>query len=314
MNETTVQPAAPVDAVDDSPSPAWPPAPGRITRWTPQIAHVLAPNANAWTYEGTNTWVLSAGGRSLIVDPGDQDPEHLRLVAEAARADGARPLAIVLSHHHGDHRSGSAELASVLEVPVWAMADGNLAAGQTIDLGGTPITVIHTPGHSDDSICLWAPDLDVVLTGDTVLGGHSAGVMGGIGELLESLQKLHDLRPGGPILALPGHGGPFKDLPAVTALIADVRRRRIAQVRELVNAGVRELADISAAVYPSLTGEKADFGISTIVSTVEFLVEDQPPAGADPDGTSASIVDQQAREHLAQQTRSFRRMVERRSR
>ena len=48
---------------------------------------------------------------------------------------------------------------------------GDLADGQVLEVAGTHLHVLHTPGHTPGSVCLHAPDLGVVLTGDTLFAG-----------------------------------------------------------------------------------------------------------------------------------------------
>jgi glyoxylase-like metal-dependent hydrolase (beta-lactamase superfamily II) len=53
-------------------------------------------------------------------------------------------------------------------IPAVAPTRG-LADGESIDLGDRTVTVLHTPGHSPDSLCLWDPETRTLLSGDTVL-------------------------------------------------------------------------------------------------------------------------------------------------
>jgi glyoxylase-like metal-dependent hydrolase (beta-lactamase superfamily II) len=48
---------------------------------------------------------------------------------------------------------------------------GELADGQTISVAGTDLHVLHTPGHAPGAVCLYAPDLGMVFTGDTLFNG-----------------------------------------------------------------------------------------------------------------------------------------------
>ena len=70
---------------------------------TPLASVLLAPNPSPMTLEGTNTWVLRAPGEEgcVVVDPGDDHPEHLELAA------GHGPVTLVLlTHRHHDHAAG----------------------------------------------------------------------------------------------------------------------------------------------------------------------------------------------------------------
>src|SRR5204863_8198647 len=70
------------------------------------VFRVLAPNPGPFTLEGTNTWVVGRGP-AAVIDPGPDEPGHVRAVARAAGAVGA----ILVTHGHPEHGPGAAQLA-----------------------------------------------------------------------------------------------------------------------------------------------------------------------------------------------------------
>jgi hydroxyacylglutathione hydrolase len=84
---------------------------------------------------------------------------------------------IINTHGHSDHTAGNSELRSTFNAPIVAYrssrinAEVKVDAGDIIYLGTTPIKVIHTPGHTPDSICLLV-DNKKLLTGDTLFVGE----------------------------------------------------------------------------------------------------------------------------------------------
>ncbi len=95
-----------------------------------------------------------------------------------------------------------------------------------ITAGGLDIGVLHTPGHTDDSVSLRVGDQ--VLTGDTILG-RGTTVLHDLGDYLRSLRKLIEL-PAGTV-GLPGHGPELLDLPATAREYLAHREQRLDQVR-----------------------------------------------------------------------------------
>src|SRR5699024_6555074 len=136
---------------------------------------VVENNPSSMTLEGTNTWLLAAPAAAgfVVVDPGYDDREHLAVVEQAGPVE-----LILLTHHHPDHVDGAPWLAPRTGAPVRAFdvalcRDGApLRDGDTVTAAGLDIRVVHTPGHTADSVSLRvdAADGPVVLTGDTVLG------------------------------------------------------------------------------------------------------------------------------------------------
>jgi hydroxyacylglutathione hydrolase len=120
-------------------------------------------------------------GRCAVVDPRAEDIEAY--VAFAA-ANKMRITQVIDTHVHADHRSGGVALARATDaayrlhesadvrVPFTPMCDT-----EEIELGNTRIRVLHTPGHSPESVCLVVTDLKrgsdpwFVLTGDTLFVG-----------------------------------------------------------------------------------------------------------------------------------------------
>ena len=126
-----------------------------------------------------NVWVLGDDDECIVLDAPHDVAAIVRLVA------GRRVLAVVCTHAHDDHVRYAREVADALGAPVWLHPDdlpvwrlthdtdpdGELTDGQRIEVAGTTATVLHTPGHSPGSCCLWVPDLGTVFTGDTLFQG-----------------------------------------------------------------------------------------------------------------------------------------------
>ena len=108
---------------------------------------------------------------SLVVDSGWET----RPIQEAVEEVGARVKFVVATHEHFDHTSTIQELAAELGADVVAhqnspiRCDRRVVSGQKLTLGRSDVRVLHTPGHTEDSICLY--DGREVFTGDTLFVG-----------------------------------------------------------------------------------------------------------------------------------------------
>ncbi len=204
------------------------------------ITLVRAPNPGPMTLDGTNSWVLAApGGRTVLVDPGPADEGHLARLAEH------RPSLILVTHSHPDHVEGLPHLLDLLgepRVPVWERLE------ECRSLDGLDMTLIETPGHTDDSVC-FRVEVDgesAVLTGDTILGRGTTVLDGSLGDYLASLVRLEGL---GPMPVLPGHGPALADCGAAAHAYLEHRRARLAEVRDALAAGARTPREVVEIVY-----------------------------------------------------------------
>jgi glyoxylase-like metal-dependent hydrolase (beta-lactamase superfamily II) len=212
------------------------PAYGELRTVTDFAGVVLEDNPGAMTLEGTNTWLLRAPGASecVVVDPGCEDEPHLSTVAAAA----GEVALILVTHQHPDHVQGAAWLAARVHAPIRAF-DPTLCAdapaltdGEVITAAGLEFRVLHTPGHTEDSVCLGVGG--ALLTGDSVLG-RGTTVITDLGAYLDTLRRLTEVPAG--TMALPGHGPELPDVAATAREYLAHREARLDQVR----AALREL-------------------------------------------------------------------------
>ncbi|MGY1806607.1 MBL fold metallo-hydrolase [Blastococcus sp. SYSU D00669] len=228
----------------------------------PLVTRVLAPNPSGMTLDGTNTYVVGApgSGQAVLVDPGPDDPAHLAAVEAALAARDARCVAVLVTHHHGDHAEAALPWGRHFGAPVAAgspdvAGPGGrvLAAGERLALAGTTVGVVPTPGHTADHLA-FRLESGAVLVGDHVLGRGTSVVThpeGDVVAYLESLRRVHDL---GPSALYCGHGPELTEDPgAVLDFYLAHRRYREEQIVAALAGGPRtvdELVETIYAAYP----------------------------------------------------------------
>jgi hydroxyacylglutathione hydrolase len=154
-------------------------------------------------------WLLTApDGTLAICDPGEAGP-----IAAAIDAAGGKLRMILLTHHHGDHVAGTAELAQRYGAKVVGAAadahrmpklDQAVKPGETVTFGGSTAQVIDTPGHTRGHIAFHFADSRILLCGDTLFSlGCGRLLEGNAEEMFGSLQRLGALP--GDTLACCGH-------------------------------------------------------------------------------------------------------------
>jgi glyoxylase-like metal-dependent hydrolase (beta-lactamase superfamily II) len=170
---------------------------------------------------GCLSYLIGCGqaGEAIVVDPGrDRVSEYVRI----ARKKGLRITGIVETHTHADHISGNRDLAAVTSARIMI----HKAAGAAFDhealedrheliVGNVRLQVLHTPGHTPDSIAVLVTDRsrgDVpwfVLTGDTMfvgsIGRPDFNGADGAAQTWDSLQRVL-LRLDDAVEVYPSHG------------------------------------------------------------------------------------------------------------
>jgi glyoxylase-like metal-dependent hydrolase (beta-lactamase superfamily II) len=227
----------------------------------PLVARVLAPNSSGMTLDGTNTYVVGApgSGQAVVVDPGPADEAHLAAVEGVLTTRDARVVAVLVTHHHGDHAEAAQPWGARFGAPVAAASaavagpDGRvLAPGEQLRLAGTTIGVVATPGHTADHLA-YRLESGAVLVGDHVLGRGTSVVThpeGDVAAYLESLRQVHDL---GPSALYCGHGPELTvDPTAVLDFYRAHRAYREQQLLAALAAGPRSVDQLVAEVYAAV--------------------------------------------------------------
>lgn len=162
----------------------------------------------------TNCYLVWGEGsdRCVIIDPGYESEEIWK------QAQGKTVEAILLTHGHFDHVGGVNALADKTGCPVYLHhADLSIPAqltlplcqtehygdGDVLTLAGLSFRVLHTPGHTNGSVCLLTEDC--IFSGDTLFAGSCGrtDLGGDWATILQSLNRLKNLH--GDYRVYPGH-------------------------------------------------------------------------------------------------------------
>jgi glyoxylase-like metal-dependent hydrolase (beta-lactamase superfamily II) len=123
-------------------------------------------------------WNLLSDVNTLI-DPGT-DGSVINQIETISTGCGKVPVEqVILTHNHFDHAAGVDIIKKRYGARVYAWCDGKdvdelLCDGQIIKAGDDQLQVLHTPGHSSDSICLYNSTHRILFSGDTQLRIHSS--------------------------------------------------------------------------------------------------------------------------------------------
>ncbi|MBQ1110047.1 MULTISPECIES: MBL fold metallo-hydrolase [Streptomyces] len=166
-----------------------------------------------------NVWIVGDDTEAIVIDAA-----HDAAAIEAAL--GGRTLrAIVCTHAHNDHIDAAPALAAATgapillhpdDLPLWQQThpdrapDGTLSDGQELTVAGTTLTVLHTPGHAPGAVCLYAPELATVFTGDTLFQGGPGATGRSFSSFPTIIDSIRDrlLTLPGDTAVRTGHGDP----------------------------------------------------------------------------------------------------------
>lgn len=255
-----------------SPADTEPLPTGRAVRLSPLVARVLAPNPSAFTYTGTQSYLVGET-QLAIIDPGPNDPDHLDALLAAI---AGRPVAAILcTHTHRDHSPAAAPLAGrtgarIIGCAPLALNDegpradasfdfayaphATLADGEGIAGPGWTLRAVATPGHTSNHLCYALEEERALFTGDHVMGWSTSVVAPPDGDMAAYMASMQRLLERDDAIYYPAHGEPVRDPRRLVRSMLGHRKMREGQIlRYLARAsGPAAIPDMVADLYRGL--------------------------------------------------------------
>ena len=239
-----------------------------------------------------NAYLVVGSRASLLIDSGfDEKADHEERMAYLQQAGGPPVEELLLTHRHADHAGGAALLANANGVSITchtlerkAIEGERLAGraevfsvfdgGESQNLGGLTVQIVHTPGHTVGSVSLFVPERNALFTADTVLGVTTSIVRpneGDLGLYVESLQALQALNAR---VIYPGHGGPITDPANRIRMLLEHRQRREEALLEALSKGPGTVTALRDAVYTDLPAGREKLAEEQVQSGLNKLVKE----------------------------------------
>lgn len=260
-----------------------------------RVRRVTAPNANPFTFRGTNSYIVGHG-HVAIIDPGPDDAAHIDALLAATA--GETIDAILVTHTHRDHSAGAQRLKSASGAAIHAggphrfarpprpgedatleagpdrafLPDHELYDGEVVSGDGWSLTAIATPGHAANHLAFALDGSNMLFSGDHVMGWSTTVVAPPDGSMADYLCSLDILATRPETIYLPGHGAPIADAPGFVRALKAHRKLREAAILSRIERGDRSVAEIVAVIYRETPAALHGAAALSVLAHIEDLV------------------------------------------
>jgi glyoxylase-like metal-dependent hydrolase (beta-lactamase superfamily II) len=277
---------------------------GEAAQVSPLIRRVIAENPGPFTFRGTGTYLVGSG-EVAVIDPGPDDPAHLKALLRAL--DGERVTAILTTHTHLDHSPLAAALAKATGAPVHGLPaprtpeaairldeghdrafapDVLVADGDRILGPGWTLEAVFTPGHASNHICYALIEENALFSGDHVMGWSTTVVSPPDGDMADYLASLEKVAERGFSALWPTHGPPVLEVEPFLAAYRAHRLEREDQILAAVARGRARIPDMVREIYadvdPRLHPAAAHSVLAHLIKLAKEgrVISDGPPGPA----------------------------------
>ena len=233
----------------------------------PLVTRVLAPNASAYTYTGTQSYVVGATDVAVI-DPGPDDAAHIDALLRVI--DGRPVRAIMVTHHHRDHSPATRPLAAATGAPVVGAApfapedvgarsdaafdpayapDRVLAENDVAADDGWTLTAIATPDHTSNHLCFALAETGALFSGDHVMGWATSVVSPPDGDMGAYMASLEKLLGRSDRVYYPGHGEAVENPQRLVRGMLGHRKQREGQILRLLREEDQAVSAMVGRMY-----------------------------------------------------------------
>jgi len=244
---------------------------GRVDQVSPLIRRVVADNPGPFTFTGTGTYLVGRG-EVAVIDPGPDDPAHLRALLRAV--EGERVTHVLVTHTHLDHSPLARPFAEATGAAVYAARPpaAPSAQGMTLEEGddggfrpdvmigdgdrfsgpGWTLETVATPGHASNHLAFALLEENALFSGDHVMGWSTTVIGPPDGDMAAYYASLEKVIARGFTTLWPTHGPPVTEPePFLKAYLAH-RKAREAQILERLGAGDRTIAEMVPVLYAEI--------------------------------------------------------------
>ncbi|NOZ42883.1 MAG: MBL fold metallo-hydrolase [Alphaproteobacteria bacterium] len=265
---------------------------GEVTRVSPLVRRLVAPNPSPFTFYGTGTYIIGKT-QIIIIDPGPAIPSHIQALENLL--ENVTVSHILITHNHVDHSPAAQPLKLITGADIYGFdvtgqaeidnhaeegRDQNFAPdhilkdGDIIEGDGWTIEAIHTPGHLSNHLCFALREEKALFSGDHVMGWSTSVVSQPDGNMKDYIASLEKLLSRDDDIYYPTHGAPIENpKPYVRALIAH-RHQRESQILEVLSTGATTILHMVDIIYSDIPPYLHPAARSSLLSHLIHMTND----------------------------------------
>src|ERR1700678_741210 len=265
---------------------------GVAQRLSPRIERLFAHNPSPFTFRGTGVYLVGDDKSVAVIDPGPNDPEHIKSLLAAI---GTRKVDhILITHTHRDHSPAAAALKDVTGAKTYgygphARHDGDVEEGgdsdftpdvtvrdgDMIESGSGRFHCVFTPGHTSNHMCYALEEEQALFTGDHVMGWSTTLVAppdGNMGDYMKSLEKLIARKDS---ILYPTHGSPIVRPARFVRAYLSHRKMRESQIARAIKRGRNTVPLLVETLYAGLSPALVRAARLTIEAHLLHMAQDK---------------------------------------
>lgn len=263
-----------------------------LTRLSPLVRRLIAPNKGPFTFTGTCSYIVGAGTLAII-DPGPAEESHIDALLDAAR--GGHIEAILVTHTHRDHSPGARLLQAKTDAPIIGCAphvqiendssgrldashdldhrpDRVLADGEIFSGDGFSLEAIATPGHASNHLAFALREENALFSGDHVMGWSTSVIAPPDGNMSDYMRSLEKLQKRDDSVYWPGHGDVIDNPQRLVRGYILHRQQRENAILARIREGDRTIPQIVQAIYAGLDPKLQGAAGLSVLAHLEDLV------------------------------------------